>query len=127
MAGQRLRDGRLIVMTAAGELIRMDATGKELGKTKISMGMSNYGGLQALTNGHFLLALHDQNKVFEYDLDGKLLWSKPVRSPNFATRLPNGHTLVGSQDAKTLWELDRAGKTVWEHKPNKGVWQSRRR
>jgi outer membrane protein assembly factor BamB len=89
--------------------------------------MNNYGGLQALPNGRVLLALYNANKVFEYDLQGKLIWSKETRSPNFATRLPNGSTLIGSQDAKTLIEVDRTGRTVWEYKPNKGVWRVRRR
>ena len=127
MAGQRLRDGRMILMTSGGELIRLDAAGKELGKKKVCPNMNNYGGLQVLPNGRFLLALYDKNKVSEYDLDGKLVWEKDAPSPNFATRLPNGNTLVGSQNDKSLLELDRSGKRVWEYRPGKSVWQSRRR
>jgi HEAT repeat protein len=127
MAGQRLRDGRMILMTSGGELIRLDAAGKELGKKKICPNMNNYGGLQVLPNGHFLLTRYDRNKVSEYDLDGKLIWEKDAPSPNFATRLPNGNTLVGSQNDKCLLELDRSGKKVWEYRPGKSIWQSRRR
>lgn len=126
MAGQRMRDGRIVLVTSAGEVIHLDATGRELGKFSVG-NMNNYGGIQELPNGRILLALYDKNKVFEYDLSGKLIWEKEARSPNFATRLANGHTIIGSQDGKNLVEVDRLGKQVWEYKPGKGVWRVRRR
>ncbi len=126
MAGQRLRDGQIVVMTAGGRCIRLDADGREVGAFQL-LPMNNFGGLQALPGGRFLIALWDQHKVLEYDLDGKKLWEKEVRSPNFATRLPGGHVLVGSQDTQALVEIDRGGRVVWEHKPGKGIWRARRR
>src|SRR5262249_22513605 len=119
MAGQRLRDGRVIVMQSGGQLGRPDAAGQELGPVTRRT-MNNYGGLEALPGGRFLIALYDKGRVLEYDLDGNLLWRKDTRSPNFATRLPNGNTLIGSQDAQSLVEVDRGGKQVWEYKPGKG-------
>src|SRR5262249_19678043 len=62
MAGQRMRDGQLVLMLSDGTLVRMDAAGKELGKVKLAAAMNNYGGLQALPNGRVLLALYNSNK-----------------------------------------------------------------
>jgi HEAT repeat protein len=125
MAGQRMRDGQILLMNG-GQLIRLDASGKELAQVTLR-NLSNSGGMQATSNGHVLIAFYNENKVYEYTPEGKLVWEHETRSPNFATRLPNGNTLIGSQDAQSATEVDRAGKVVWEYKPGKGVWRVRRR
>jgi HEAT repeat protein len=125
MAGQRLRDGQIVLMNG-NHLIHLDPSGKELHRSRLR-NLNNCAGMQATTNGHVLIAFYDANKVFEYTPEGKLVWEVETRGPNFATRLPNGHTLIGSQDGQYATEVDRAGKVVWEYKPGMGVWRVRRR
>jgi hypothetical protein len=66
-----------------------------------------------LTAAGTLLAAHmDNNKVAEYDMSGKEIWSITVPSPWAAVRLKNGHTLVTGK--VLVREVDTQGRTVWE-------------
>ena len=58
------------------------------------------------------------NKVFEHDPEGKVVWEANVQQPVSASRLPNGNTLIALQSwpAKVV-ELDKTGKQVWEYSP----------
>jgi hypothetical protein len=59
-----------------------------------------------------------RNKVYEFELDGKLVWEVNAQQPFSAARLPKGNTLIGTQTwPPKLIEVDKAGKTVWEHQP----------
>ena len=80
-------------------------------------------GNPARSHGHFrrarltragtLLATHmDNNKVAEYDMDGKEVWALAVLSPWGAIRLHNGNTLVTSNRG-FVREYDSAGTPVW--------------
>jgi hypothetical protein len=67
-----------------------------------------------LTAQGTLLAAHmDNNKVAEYDMDGKEIWSIAVPSPWAAVRLKNGNTLLTSNRG-FVREVNPAGGTVWE-------------
>ena len=67
-----------------------------------------------MTAAGTLLAAHmDNNKVAEYDLDGKEVWSLAVPSPWAAVRLKNGHTLVTSNKG-FIREYTAKGETAWE-------------
>jgi HEAT repeat protein len=125
-AGQRLRDGTVVLATNS-EFHVFDATGKAIRSFPIPEGLNNTGGMQALPNGRFLLAQYSRNRVTEFDLSGKEVWSCATPSPNFANRQPNGHTLITSQVDQSLIEVDRNGKKVGEYRPGKSVWQVRRR
>ena len=81
-------------------------------------------GNPAKQHGHFrraritpagtLLAAHmDNNKVAEYDMDGKEVWALAVLSPWAAVRLKNGNTLVTSNRG-FVREYTPKGDTVWE-------------
>jgi hypothetical protein len=63
--------------------------------------------------GTFLVAHHDQEKVVEYDTNGKEIWSVAAHIPWDAVRLHNGNTLISSHDAYVR-EVNPKGKTVWE-------------
>ena len=63
--------------------------------------------------GTFLVAHHDQDKVVEYDADGKEIWSVAARIPWDAVRLRNGNTLISSHDCYVR-EVNPKGETVWE-------------
>ena len=68
--------------------------------------------MQALPNGHLLVALYTQNKVAEFDADGREVWQAAQRRPSSAYRLPNGHTLVATRLSRVVSELDRKGQVV---------------
>ncbi len=63
--------------------------------------------------GTFLVAHHDQDKVMEYDAQGKEIWSVAARIPWDAVRLHNGNTLISSHDCYVR-EVNPMGETVWE-------------
>jgi hypothetical protein len=63
--------------------------------------------------GTFLVAHHDQDKVVEYNADGKEIWSVAAKIPWDAVRLRNGNTLISSHDGYAR-EVNPAGQTVWE-------------
>ena len=63
--------------------------------------------------GTFLVAHHDQDKVVEYDTNGKEIWSVAAHIPWDAVRLHNGNTLITSHDAYVR-EVNPKGETVWE-------------
>lgn len=81
-------------------------------------------GNPAKQHGHFrrarltpagtLLAAHmDNNKVAEYNMEGKEVWALAVLSPWAAVRLHNGNTLVTSNRG-FVREFTPAGDVVWE-------------
>ena len=55
-----------------------------------------------------------ENKVVEYDLNGKEVWSVKTPSPWHAERLKNGTTLVAGDRSKYAREFNPKGETVWE-------------
>jgi hypothetical protein len=63
--------------------------------------------------GTYLAAHLNDNKVVEYDADGKEIWSFATRSPWSASRLKNGNTLITSYHNNVL-EVNKAGEVVWE-------------
>lgn len=67
-----------------------------------------------MTAAGTLLAAHmDNNKIAEYDMTGKEIWSVPIPHPWAAVRLKNGNTLVTSNNG-FVREVNPQGGTVWE-------------
>jgi hypothetical protein len=64
--------------------------------------------------GTILVAHMDARKVVEYDLDGKVLWSRDVPSCWSAAPLANGNILIAGSGDKFVREINRKGETVWE-------------
>ena len=85
------------------------------------------GRLDVLSNGHVLIPEMNNNRVVEYDADGKVVWEAAAQQPIAAVRLPNGHTLVTSYSQHRAVELNRAGKEVWEYKTTTRVTRAFRR
>jgi HEAT repeat protein len=126
MAAQKLRDGKIVMATQA-QCIYMDAAGKELRSFGLPNGMgTNY--IEALSKGHVLIPQIWNNKVYEHDPDGKVIWEATVQQPQSASRLPNGNTLIALQSwpAKVI-ELDKTGKQVWEYQPPSQAGRVKRR
>jgi hypothetical protein len=122
LAGNRRVDQRFV---------RLSAERKEIQKFDLDPRTSgvctNGGRIDVLPNGHVLVPLKDDNKVAEYDLDGKLVWEARVEQPVAAVRLPDGHTLVTTFTQKRAIELDRGGREVWEYKADARVTRAWRR
>lgn len=67
-----------------------------------------------LTKDNTFLAAHlDDEKVVEYNQNGKAIWSFATKGPWSAVRLKNGNTLITSYH-HTVLEVNPAGKVVWE-------------
>jgi hypothetical protein len=64
--------------------------------------------------GRLLVCDHQQNKLIEFDTDGKQVWEKTVgMQPWACLGLPNGHRLVGCYNDKSVVEYDAEGNEVW--------------
>ena len=113
MSAFKTRDGQYLLVSNQNSVIRVDHTGKEVKSFSVA-GVSNFGN-ELLPNGHVLIPLNWQNKVTEYDHDGKAVWEATVLRPMAVCRLPNGNTLVASQQwPAKMYEIDRTGKQVSE-------------
>jgi hypothetical protein len=66
------------------------------------------------SDGTFLIAHMDMNKVVEYDENGKAIWSVDAMSPWAAIRLKNGNTLISGNSYGYTREVNKKGETVWE-------------
>jgi HEAT repeat protein len=113
MTAQKMRDGRIAIVSSQSSLIFLDAGGREV-KTVRLPGVSSFSN-EVLPGGGLLLPLSWQNKVIEYDDAGRVVWESLVPQPVSASRLPNGHTLVVTQQSPPrILEIDHTGKKVAE-------------
>lgn len=124
-ACQRLRNGNTFIGECnKGRLLEVSPAGQIVKEVCIlSAGVTDGGfafmrNARRLDNGHYLVAHYGDERVTEYDADGKVVWNVPVPGgPHSVIRQPNGHTLVSvadkTQDPR-LVELDAEGRTVWE-------------
>jgi outer membrane protein assembly factor BamB len=106
--------------------VRLDASGKEVQSFPVYVHTSG-GRIDVLPNGHVLIPELRNNRVMEYDTDGKVVWQVPFDQPIAAVRLANGDTLVTSYNQQRAVELDRTGKEVWEYKTDTRVTRAFRR
>jgi HEAT repeat protein len=125
LAAVKRRDGQIICVTSTGVCQRLDSHGREL--RSFAAGPVIYGGLDVLSNDHILVAEFHNNRVVEFDPDGKVVWQALAARPNAAVRLKNGHTLVTCQAERRVYELDRNGKIVWDHHTEEQPLRARRR
>ncbi|MGE3808602.1 MAG: PQQ-binding-like beta-propeller repeat protein, partial [Gemmataceae bacterium] len=126
MRAVKLRNGDIGVVTMSQQFLRLDAKGKQLSTFNVNVQTSG-GRIDVLPNGHVLVPEMRDNKVVEYDRDGKAVWEVAVDQPIVATRLRNGHTLVTSMTENRAVEFDRTGKQVWEFKSDTRVNRAVRR
>jgi outer membrane protein assembly factor BamB len=111
---KKARNGDIYVVTNAGRISRLDRTGKEVKTFQVGQ-MYFFGGVELLPGGRVLVAEYRNNRVAEYDAQGKLVWHAQANFPTSAVRLPNGHTLVTIMINQQIVELNRDGKVVWQH------------
>lgn len=61
-----------------------------------------------------MVGLFAEEKVVEFDLNGKELWSAPAASAWSVIKLHNGNILVSGDGKSYTREINRNGETVWE-------------
>jgi hypothetical protein len=142
MGAGRARDGYMVLIQRdpikAGVVNKigysctwLDPAGKALKTFPIGRIYTNNGSLDVLAGGRVILPHYVENKVVEYDRDGKVKWEAKVQYPMSAQRLPNGNTLVVTgpvtNNGQRLVELDRAGKEVWSHVVDGQILKARKR
>jgi len=117
MKAMKLPNGESICLTNDARVLRVDANGKILNKFDVPLGTRLFGGrIYGLNNGRILIPHNAENKVVEYDRDGKPIWEVVVQQPIAALRLPNGNTLVTSMSENRAIEFDRNGREVWQYR-----------
>ena len=83
--------------------------------------------IEVLPNGRVLVPQFSNNRVVEFDPEGKIVWEAAVPNPSSVMRLPNGNTLVGSMIMQRAVELDRSCKEVWDYRADGRLLRVRRR
>jgi len=112
-AAARLRDGTSILVDFSGRVLRINREGKEVKTFQAGGPVLTIGASVDVTpEGRILIPLYNQNKVVEFDANGKQIWQAEVRLPGSVFRLPSGNVLVTSRLANGAQELDRTGKVV---------------
>jgi PQQ-like domain len=119
MKASKAPNGEVVCLTTNPRLVRFDSNGKEVRSFPVNLGMRLFGGrVYVQPNGRVLVPHHAENKVIEYDNNGKMVWQVTVEQPIAAVRLPNGNTLVTSMTQNRAVEFDRHGKEVWQYRGN---------
>jgi hypothetical protein len=116
LSARKMPNGQIVLVTNSRQVIRFDRAGKQLKSYFISNAF--YNSNEVTDNGHLLVPLGWNNRIEEYNADGKLVNTfTSVMQPVHALRLPNGNTLVASSQPNPqykMYELDRTGKIVHE-------------
>jgi len=124
---QPLPNGRWLVQTTFGNVVELDAQGKEV--WKFEAGKTDAGGpieihaFRRLPNGLTMIAQSGAARIIEVDQNKKIVHSIPLTVPNpdphRDTRLvrptPNGNYIVAHEALGLAREYDRTGKIVWEY------------
>jgi HEAT repeat protein len=117
LGARRFRDGSMALVAYSGEYIRIDKMGKEMKRFTIpNVAMFGLSGADILPGDRVIVSIQGNNKVAEYNSEGKEVWSTTIQQPMPPTRLTNGNTLVSSANVMALFEIDRKGKIVKEWK-----------
>jgi hypothetical protein len=129
MKAMKLPNGEIACLTNDARVVRLDAKGKELSGFGVSLGTRLFGGrIDMLPSGRVLVPHNAEDKVVEYDGQGKAIWEVAVDKPVMAVRLPNGNTLVTSMNPGVgAVEFDRAGNEVWSYRATTRVTRALRR
>jgi hypothetical protein len=123
---QPLPDGHWLLQTSFGNVVEVDAQGKEVwkyqaGKTKDN-GPIEIHAFRRLPNGLTMIAESGAARIIEVDRELKVVHSIPLTVPkpdaHRDTRLvrptPEGNYLVAHEALGLVREYDRQGKIVWE-------------
>jgi hypothetical protein len=125
----KMANGEVVALTSDSRVVRMNEKGKEVGSFTVNLQMKLFGGrLYMQPDGRVLVPHNAENKVVEYDAQGREVWSVTVPRPVAAVRLPNGNTLVTSMQADIgAVEFDRDGNEKWSYQASTRVTRAIRR
>src|SRR5262249_6311297 len=128
MRATKLRNGdyAFVSQLNATRFVRLSPEGKELASFNVDVRTSG-GRIDVTPKGNVLVPENGNNRVVEYDPQGKMVWQVHIEQPIAAVRLANGNTLVTSMSQNRAVEFDRAGKEVWEYKSDTRVTRAFRR
>ena len=125
---RKLRTGDVIFITNQGTLTRIDPkTQKEIKSFAVGNIGNLFGSIDVLPNGNVVVPQFGNNRVVEFDANGREVCSAEVQPPMSVVRLPNGNTLVGSVNTREVAELNRTGGQAWTYTAEGQVFQARRR
>src|SRR5262249_40231782 len=105
MKAQMLENGEIACITSSSRFVRLDSAGKEIQSMPVNVHTSG-GRIDVLPSGHVLVPEMRNNRVAEYDMEGKVVWQVPFNQPIAAVRLSNGNTLVTAYNLPRAVELD---------------------
>jgi HEAT repeat protein len=126
LGARRHSDGTTILLTHDGRCRWLDAAGKETHSFPVPGPHVMGAGIDLTRNKCVLVPNFGQDRVTEYDAEGRLLWEVAAPGPVSAERLPDGHTLIGCTPPRVI-ELDRVGQVVWQYEPGRPIVQATRR
>jgi HEAT repeat protein len=125
---KKLANGEVAYITNSGMYQRIDGKTQALRKSfQVAPIPVLFGSIDVLPNGNLVVPDFQQNRVVEYNSEGKQIAQFNVQWPNSATRLPNGNTLVASQNTRKVIEFNRGGQVVWQFDSDGMVFNARRR
>jgi hypothetical protein len=131
MKAQKLRNGDIACVTLLGvpRFIRLTPDGADYKEVRaFGVDLQTSGGrIEVLPNGNVLVPEKDNNRVAEYDAEGRVIHEVAVEQPVAAVRLPNGNLLVTSMTQHRAIELTREGKEVWQYRAETRVTRAYRR
>jgi HEAT repeats len=112
---QKLRNGHILFVTSSGLVIELDVEGKEVRSIPVG-DTSNWGSVELLPNGHFLVCRCSKHEVVEVDAAGKEVWRCSAEWPTWACQQRNGRVRVACAHSGQVIEFDRDSKEVWKQK-----------
>jgi hypothetical protein len=131
MKAQKLRNGDIACVTLLGvpRYVRLTPDGADYKEVRsFGVDLQTSGGrIEVLPNGHVLVPEKDNNRVAEYDANGRIVHEVAVEQPVAAVSLANGHLLVTSMTQHRAVELTREGKEVWQFRADTRVTRAFRR
>ena len=130
MKGSRLANGDYVALTESNRVVRLDSKGKEIKGFDIFLGKKLFGGRIEMTpSGNVLIPHHLENKVVEYDINGRRVWEVRINAPIITKRLANGNVIITSMDPANYRavEFNRKGEVVWEYRNIQRVTRAVRR
>jgi len=117
MRARKLPGGDVLLVTTLGvtHFHRIDRFGRPVRSFPVEVDTSG-GRLDVTPSGNVLIPEMNNNRVAEYDRQGRLVRQIRVAQPIACTALPNGHVIVTLMNENRAVELNRAGKQVWEYR-----------
>jgi len=110
---RRLKDGNTLLCTTRGQLIELDADGKEKGKTNIQVKGLNIRLIRILDCGNILIGGAGPKAIIEVSRDGKLVRQLKLPGKGYkAIKLKNGNYAGGTGDDVRIVTMDKDGKIV---------------